>query len=79
MNDSVVGCPPPRRESAVRKIQRSVRDFGHPSRCKCDLPSSGVLRSVNGGYLPTFRDNLSVPTSRFGTGPIGRTKMSVRH
>jgi hypothetical protein len=28
-----------------------------------DLRSSGILRSVD-SYLPTFRDNLSVPSSR---------------
>jgi hypothetical protein len=35
-------------------------DFRLPSRCWCDLCSSGVLRGVV-GCLPTFRDNVSCP------------------
>jgi hypothetical protein len=37
-----------------------LRHFRPPLRCQWDLRPSGMFRSVD-RYLPTFRDNLSVP------------------
>jgi len=48
---SGVGCPLARRQDAVHKIQMSLRDFGHSPRCKCDLPSPGILRSVKPPFV----------------------------
>jgi hypothetical protein len=46
------------------KRQTSKSDFGLPMRNRRVLRSSGLLRSVDGSSLPTFRDILSVPYSR---------------
>jgi hypothetical protein len=35
-----------------------------PSRCKSAMRSFGILRSVKRIFLPTLRDNLSVPFSK---------------
>jgi hypothetical protein len=42
---------------------RPVYDFVLSPRCERDLHSSGMLGSAE-GQLPTFRDNISVPSSR---------------
>jgi hypothetical protein len=43
------------------KARRNVRDFRLPPPSEWDLRSSDMLCGV-GWYLPTFRDNLSVPS-----------------
>jgi len=42
-----------------------VRDFRLPPRNSQELHSSGLLRSEYDSFLPTFRVNLSVPSSEF--------------
>jgi len=77
LNRSVVNC----------RIGNVERNFRHKVSCSRDLRSSGMLRNVE-WYLPTFRDNLSVPSSRdkqcqtvatlpLKTGPIGCPETSV--
>ena len=39
-------------------------DFKLPPRSRLELLSSGLLGCCSGHYLPTFRDNISVPSSR---------------
>jgi hypothetical protein len=79
LNRSVVNC-------RIGKLERNCRHKVNYSR---DLRSYGMLRSVN-WYLPTFRDNLSVPSSRgkqcqavatlpLKIGPIGCPETSVRN
>jgi hypothetical protein len=41
-----------------------MQDIRTPSRCKCAVRSFGILRSVKRIFLPTLRDNLSVPFSK---------------
>jgi hypothetical protein len=41
----------------------NLRNFRHPPQCKLVLRPCGMLQRVN--PLPTFRDNLSVPSLRF--------------
>jgi hypothetical protein len=42
------------------KSGRPLLDFRHSPRCQWDPRSSEILRSLN-SYLPTFRDNLTIP------------------
>jgi hypothetical protein len=42
-------------------VVSSVRHFSLPSRCRWDLRSCGLS---SGNPLPTFRDNISIPSSR---------------
>jgi hypothetical protein len=39
----------------------------------------GYNAALSGSYVPTFRDNLSVPSSRFKWGPIGCPETSVHN
>jgi len=51
---------------AIRKVWRrntGRRDFRPPRRCKWDLRSFGISRSVECSSVPTFRLNLSVTSS----------------
>jgi hypothetical protein len=41
-----------------------IRDFRLPPRCWWDLRSSGCYAASSSNPLPTFRDNVSVPSSR---------------
>ena len=41
-----------------------MQDIRTPSRCKSAMRSFRVLRSVKRIFLPTLRDNLSVPFSK---------------
>jgi hypothetical protein len=57
-----------------------MRDFRLPSQSVWELHSSGTLCSGSRNFLPTFWDNLSVPSSGvkpLNMGPIGCPKMSV--
>jgi hypothetical protein len=44
--------------------QQTFRDCRLPLRCRWGRRSSGMLRSVSGSSVPTFRENLSVQYSR---------------
>jgi hypothetical protein len=77
----------PKNEGNAIKVQlklickrRTVRNFMFPPRSRWDMRSSGILRSVSGDSLPTFRDNLPAPSSRarkFLTLEDGAVRLSL--
>ena len=46
--------------------------------CTGELRFLGCYAAIGGNSLPTFRDNVSVPSSRVKMGPIGCPETSVR-
>ena len=66
-------------ERSAHETSVTVRDYRLPPRCKLDLRSSGMLRSVD-WWLPTFRSHLQVSdrtTWPFTMGLIGCQETSV--
>jgi hypothetical protein len=62
----------------MRKLLCAISGFLHEVDENCVL--LGYYVAGNGDFLPTFRDNLSVPSSRFKSQPIGiETSVSTYH
>jgi hypothetical protein len=45
-------------------FSNSLRDFMLPPRCKCYCALLGYYAALSGSSVPTFRDSLSIPSSR---------------
>jgi len=66
---------------AIRKVWRrntGLRDYRPPWRCKWDLRSLGISRSVECSSEPTFRLNLSVTSSRIKQFLLNHTASEIK-
>jgi len=61
-NTSTIHCVNRQNAAIVWTKQQKEKEL--PPRCNLDICSSGIVQSVDLYLIPTFRDNLSVPSSR---------------